>query len=169
MNVDMALADLQRGINLAASEWEKSRRTNQRVERILDAAEAVSWGRSKDGVSVDIDSPGDADVRVVVLEGRPDARTGLHYGQAFQTWTQLGDGTPTVYVQPISCTLLWTGIVLCHELDHALEYRDGASVPGEDLAAMESGGGTGVSPRRPIAGWDYAGKVSSRCWGLDPK
>lgn len=176
MNVDMALADLQKGINVVASEWRKSGHTDERVTSILAVGQAVSWGRSKDGVSVDLDSTGDDDIRVVVLEGNPDPRTNLHAGgQAFQTWTQFGDGTPTVYVQPISCTPLWTGIILCHELDHAMEYRDGDSIPGEELTAWNQAearaylhegllidGITGGRFRRSVEGWDLADMLSRR-------
>lgn len=142
MNVELALSDLKAGIKTVSEYWHDSGHSNQRVTEILTVADAVSWGSSPTGIDVSISQRGPSDdVRVIVLEQSPDRRTELHDRQAFQTWLQFGDKTPTVYFQHVSCTPLWLGIILCHELDHALEYRDGVSKPEDQGSAWDAAEG----------------------------
>lgn len=142
IGADRALVALQRGSAQIADLWRSSGRKHRRIEEIRDLAEAVAWGISDDGQEwVQESGPVDAEARVVVLVNPPAPGTGI-VNATFQASPGFqGDSIPTVYVFPCGFTTLWAGILLWHELDHALEYRDGDSVFGESDADWYSAEG----------------------------
>lgn len=144
IDAEKALDNLRRGMDQIAGLWRESGRSHQRVDQILGVASRLTWGISVDGQrwshrSGPVEG---SEVRVVVLERDPAPQTALVPGQAFQTFPEMwGDEVPTVYVSRMSYTTLWAGLVLCHELDHALEYRDGVSTPGESESDWDAAEG----------------------------
>lgn len=143
-DADQVLETLRRGVGQVTNLWATSGRNHGRVQEVLALADRVTCGASDDGTRWTHRGGPEhgSEARVVVLRTTPASWTGLGTEASFQTWPELwGDQVPTVYVRSVRFTTLWAGVVLCHELDHALEYQEGVSKPGESRIHWDSAEG----------------------------
>lgn len=134
-----ALTSLQSGVEDVAEIWHESGGSHRIIEEVFREFAITRWATSRLGLGVeDMAGSQDGQTRVAVLEERPIRKSGLNDSSTFQTRPASVDKIPTVFVRLCAFSPLWAGVLLVHEMEHAIDYRNGNSSIDESEHQWES-------------------------------